>query len=618
MNAIQVYEYKKLMLSYSIMSKILLEGVFVEFKKVSEIVKDNTLLNVCSSNNKSIKVFFWQPYGEFEADNTRGVVLETTDFVDKATDFIKKAKEMSAQLVLTPEYCFPHETLNNIIENKTLWPEKGCLWCLGAQGDSKINFKQKMETWSAIDDVVVDDYAFNTLTVNTFVSPLIYLFRKDDSKLYVLTQFKVEHMKDPWHDFESNGLCTGSVIFVFDLNGNERCRNSFLSVICADVFRIKSDNILDDKNVLEENILVFHPQLNPKPRHIDFRTFRNGLISNNGKKVRVITLNWAEKTTTILNGKIIKFKIPFSAFYTRSKYKTSDGDHRELRRKNFKKGLFYAYNRETKIDIWYSHPSENCKLMYINKEFSCESNSASDLEEPDTKKCFLFDVQSKEWQSDILPCRYDLDTILQSNGDDYDFPLELCKRNMNTTCACEECNLDACDFFFSLCFGENEETELTADNELVKRLLMGSDEESNNERKHKATIYNQLVNQLKNNNFPLSFEHFKDNHKMEIYQNYPNVGMEVYNLSQKVESLENTDIKAIVAITKSKHSEYEIQTLIDQLSGRMHERFRKQVLVYYDPSDGRTLIYYDKYLEQSKLTKGIFTENKASIFNSDY
>jgi len=509
--------------------------------------------------------------------------------------------------------------LNSIIKDKYLWPEKGCLWCLGAQGNSKNAFKEKMDAWAMLSDVLVVDYSFKTLTSNVFVSPLIYLFRKNDGSLCILPQFKVGHMKDPWHDFEANGLCTGNVVFVFDLNGNEICRNSFLSVICADIFKIKSENIIDDRNVSEENILIFHPQMNPNPRQIDFRTFRNGLISNNGKKVKVITLNWAENTKTFVNEKAIKFNMPFSAFYTKTKYKSSDEDHRKLRRRNFKKGLFYAYNRESKIDIWYAHQFEHCRLMYINKEFFNGSNPAGDSEEPDSKECFSFNLQSNQWLSETLPCRYDLGLILQSNGEDYDFPLELCKRNMDGTCASEECHLDICDFFFSLCFGENEETELTTtDNELVERLAMGSDKESNEKRKHKATQYNQLINQLKANNFPLSFEHFRNNHKMEIYSMYPKVGMEIYNLVQKIASPENSDLKAIVTITKDKHSESEIQILVDQLSERMHERFRKQVLIYYEPSDGTTLTYYDKNLEQSKLTKGIFSKQKSSIFNSEY
>jgi len=350
-----------------------LGDVFVEFKKVSEILSDGIVLNVCSSNTKSVKIFLWQPCGEFEANAARGVVLETADFKNKAIDFIRKAKEKCAELVLTPEYCFPYETLNSIIKDKYLWPEKGCLWCLGAQGNSKNAFKEKMDAWAMLSDVLVVDYSFKTLTSNVFVSPLIYLFRKNDGSLCILPQFKVGHMKDPWHDFEANGLCTGNVVFVFDLNGNEICRNSFLSVICADIFKIKSENIIDDRNVSEENILIFHPQMNPNPRQIDFRTFRNGLISNNGKKVKVITLNWAENTKTFVNEKAIKFNMPFSAFYTKTKYKSSDEDHRKLRRRNFKKGLFYAYNRESKIDIWYAHQFEHCRLMYmIDCKMKCD------------------------------------------------------------------------------------------------------------------------------------------------------------------------------------------------------------------------------------------------------
>lgn len=592
------------------------EDILVEYKKVSDILgKDGTILKVCSSDSKSLKVFFWQPSGEFIADNSNGVILEKDDFIDKAKSFIKIAKEKCAELVLTPEYSFPYKVLDDIIENKDLWPEKGWLWCFGTQGDNKNRFENRMNAWAKIPNVSVENYSFQNLSSNVFVCPLIYLFRRNNDRLCILPQFKVGHMRDPWHVFEANDLCIGNVIFVFDLNGRDICRNSFLSIICADVFRIRAENILD--NVLQENIIVFHPQLNKNPRHVDFLNFRSGLISNHGKKVRIITLNWAEGTKAHFNGKIEEFNMPFSAFYTRTSYKMENETHRSLRRKNFKKGLFYAYNKKSGIDIWYSHRSEHCKLLFINKEFFDGRNPGGDLQEPITKECFIFDNESKKWKIDDLPCKYDLKSFLENDDEEYNFPLQLCMNN-DGKCSCEECQLDICDFFFSLCFGENEESELIADNELTERLIMGSDEESNKKRRHKITHYNQLINQLKKNNFPLSFEHFKDNHKFEIYNGYPNIGTEVYNLVQRCLSPENNDLKAIVSITKNKHTEDEIKTLIDSLSERMNERYRKQVLVYYEPIDGSPLTYYDKHLLQSEITKPTFSYHIASIHNTEF
>jgi hypothetical protein len=81
---------------------------------VSEIIKDNTTLNVCSSNTRSIKVFERQPYGEFIANNTRGVELDTDDFINKATNFIKKAKEKCAEQRLFTDTDTPYCLFANI------------------------------------------------------------------------------------------------------------------------------------------------------------------------------------------------------------------------------------------------------------------------------------------------------------------------------------------------------------------------------------------------------------------------------------------------------------------------------------------------------------------------
>jgi hypothetical protein len=590
----------------------------VEFKKVSEIVNDSTIINICTSKAESIKVLEWQPYGEFEANTNVGVRLEDQVFIEKARKFIHLAKEICSDIVLTPEYCFPYKVLDEIIDNKSMWPEKGWLWCFGTQGDSRAGFMKRLELWAQSSDVIVEDYAFKSLESRIFISPLIYLFKRNDDRLCILPQLKIGTMKDPWHDFEADGLCKGSTIFIFDLCGNKVCKNVFLSVICADVSYNIADSLSNNDNIPQDSITLFHPQLNPNPRHIDFRSARNDLIYKNGKQTRIITLNWAEDTKTYVNNKRILFMRPFSAFYIKSSYKDQDEGHRTLRRRNFKKGTFFAYNRETNTDIWYSHRFEHCKLFYIKKGYYASGSSAvTGWEEPDTKQSYVFDLQSSEWKPDNLPCRYNMDKIIYSRGSEYDYPLTLCNQN-SPTCTLEDCCVDKCDFFFSLCFGNYEKYELITHNELVERIVVGSDVESDNKRKQKAIRYYQLIDLLKNNCFPESLSHFIDNHKFEIHYSFPNVGTNCYNLVQKDEDLDNRDLKALAVIIDNIHEENELQELIKCLSDRFDKRYRQQICIYYIPDGSSTYTYYDKHLLQTSILKSHFSRNQASVFRSEF
>ena len=47
-----------------------------------------------------------------------------------------------------------------------------------------------------------------------------------------------------------------------------------------------------------EKIIVFHPQMNPKPRHSDFSNLRKQFYCVGiGNKIIYITANWADGTT---------------------------------------------------------------------------------------------------------------------------------------------------------------------------------------------------------------------------------------------------------------------------------------------------------------------------------
>lgn len=116
----------------------------VDFIKVSEIITDYPVLDICSTNGSPVSVLQWQSQGNYIADRSRGVFLETDIHLKKSHEFISLAKESKAELVITPEYSFPNPILDEIIETPTLWPDSGKLWALCIQGNSHPKFSQSI------------------------------------------------------------------------------------------------------------------------------------------------------------------------------------------------------------------------------------------------------------------------------------------------------------------------------------------------------------------------------------------------------------------------------------------------------------------------------------------
>ncbi|WP_407314294.1 hypothetical protein [Desulfosporosinus sp. SB140] len=455
----------------------------VNFKHVSELIPPHSGLQVCISDSNPIQVLQWQCQGEPTADLVRGVYTTNPLHINKAINFVRLAKETCSDLVLTPEYSFPCEVLDNVVGDHELWPERGSLWCLCMQGYARQEFAEKLEQWTSTDTLVIRN-AFERILRRHFVDALIYLFILDDGRLCILPQLKTTPMSERWNDHEVRGLCTSDLIYIFDLYGNSDDQNRFLSILCSDALCIKAQDILD--YTIGKYLTIFHAQLNPEPRHSDFRSFRSSFFDRNaGRDIRLLTLNWAEGTK--IDDQV--FSKPWSAFYKKS-YR-GEVPEQQLRAWNHDRGTYYALHHYT--EIWYSDREEHCKRFDINKGFQLGvSYPVITHNEPITQEYYLYSVAESSWKhvlkEDHLPALIEL---IDSHGSDYDFPLVASPHDS--------------DAFFGLCFGHFLEGELNAeDNELVTRLFSGSDQESDQRRNAKANQYKKLIQLIKKQEFPPS------------------------------------------------------------------------------------------------------------------
>jgi hypothetical protein len=151
-------------------------------------------------------------------------------------------------LALAPEYSFPWEVLNQIIENASLQPAKGKLWCFGMQYKSLEEFEcwcteHNTQTLQEFADTDQKNRSiaviFDGLRVKkTFVDALAYIFLNSHNNITIMLQSKLAHMKDPLYEFEASDLSLGNHVYLFDY-GNFNTK-IFCSLICADVMNSES------------------------------------------------------------------------------------------------------------------------------------------------------------------------------------------------------------------------------------------------------------------------------------------------------------------------------------------------------------------------------------------
>jgi hypothetical protein len=565
----------------------------VDYINVSSLIGDVSL-NITNGSSSAVNVLQWQCEGEIEVDIYKGVQITSKDFFNKAMGFLKIVSEKNPDLVLTPEYSFPYEAINTLIMDKSFWPRNGSLFCLGTQGENIIVFKEYLNEWEKNKNIkVIWDSVIELSEEKDFVSPLIYFFSMNET-LYILPQIKTGNMLDKWKDLEASHLCIGKKVFVFDDNNSS---NKFLSIICADVLHIKAENILEN---VDGNLTIFHPQLNENPRNKIFTTFRSEILEDRRNNNRIITLNWA--CNTKIKDTPINFNKPWSAFYKKHT-KNLEGDHRKLRLKNFRLGFYFAYDRLN--EYWYCDRKENIMYYSINKsDTGTARGPAAHGYEPIAICSFeyndLWDVYKGPFIND------ELIENLNKLDERYLFPIQALSNSP-----------DKSDFFFGSCFGHFEEGEIrTNEDELVSRMIVGSDDESDDERIGKLHMFLLLIGNLKSGNIPEALSYLKENHSFTVDEDFPNIGSMLYNLKPIEDVKEIKNPECLVVITNEKRIN-KIRQIVSNLSDKLSKKFRNQIIVYYQPLGEQGYVYFDEHLKESEIQNPYYGKNLADIRNAN-
>ena len=371
-----------------------------------DILRENGLeepdLNSLIPSQDNYSSMLFQPKGNLEVGDS-GVrhvdrVLANAQF----SQFLQKASDEEIELVVTPEYSMPWDTLEQQLAGGVS-PSEGGLWVLGCEG-IKLAALQEMSARLSPDvrmlhEDLVDD-------PNRFVNAIAYVFWTrfadvDQNQLVVLLQFKVCPLGDPNH-FEVNGMIKGSRLYTFGGNGRLR----IATIICSDAFAFNDAHA----NEIYDRTLLIHIQLNPKPRQDQFKLYRAKLLSFGGGQTELICLNWAQGVKFSTPDGIVEWKnIGGSCWYlSPDKFDKRDATLAE----NHKRGMYYTW-----ID------SLRCHGMFLNYDETLFCISASKVAHigvqasvsrrrgPQLEKSLTWNDDESSWQSqDSIDTGFDAST----------------------------------------------------------------------------------------------------------------------------------------------------------------------------------------------------------------
>ncbi|WP_129724462.1 hypothetical protein [Xylanivirga thermophila] len=483
-----------------------------KFKYVEDIILKDIgpvcpEFDVCSGNPHAFTLIRPQFVATFEYDGTNGPVIHDEAFDQLCEDLIKKAKYENVDVLITPEYCISLDLIIKIISDtsESLKPSMGKIWCLCCQGTKHEDFLRYLDCFEELGAKVIR-LAIETATVKNFVNALIYVFSLTDGSICILPQLKTQIMGDRDLLCEGMGMSVGKIVYKF---GKER-PNQLCTIICADALNFRYIS-LDNINNGNENVILLHPQLNEKPRNSTFCSLKYNLYSNNEcDNLIYITANWAygtklinrnnpqvDTTSSIIN--------PWSCIYVKDIGNSWLEEQKDLRKRNFSRGLGFGYFNRCKLKVWYCLKSEIIHLLTIKKPKGTGPSAAQPRQDVTITKVYIVKDRRYLIEKDCIRADDNLRELLDIREDeiDYNFPLKVDKEKR--------------DKFFGVCLGNLEIGQLSIeDNEICNIISIHIDDECEEQRLKLIDNFNMLVNLLKTGKLPSYMKNFVYSHMFSL------------------------------------------------------------------------------------------------------
>lgn len=517
----------------------------VTFKYIEDLIEKKELIpefDACSEYSQTFSLMRLQCKGNIYYDEINGPTISDKNHLLLCTETIKLARLAKSDILLTPEYSIPYSIIDEIIENKDgdLRPEQNKLWCLCCQACKIDEFRAMLNRWKTKGALLIEN-AVNDIAVNSFVDVMLYVFCLKDNSICIVPQLKTHPMADGELKGEQNGMCLGKLIYKI---GKDK-PNQLCTIICADSLNrrmIGLSNIFQNEN---ENIILLHPQLNVKPRHDAFADLRKDLFNySDGNSLVYITANWACNTNIINSNtqETNSIKNPWSCIYIKDFSEDWLNKQRELRKRNYVKGIRFGYLKKLKLDIWYGIEEENIQIIKIKKPRGCGAAVTSPVNVV-TTQIFIPSSERNNWiKQSNFKYKDNIDQLIAADSDDYKYPLQAEKEDR--------------DKFFGFCLGNLEIGQLSINNEEICNLVsMHVDSECEELREMALDNYNKLVYCLNNIKLPKRFGDLANSFTLTLDDN-------IFNLVSKGGERRQ---KVIVAYAKNEKDAKEISARFEKL-----------------------------------------------------
>jgi hypothetical protein len=197
----------------------------VDIEDIEVISRHFPDLHVCGSDS-TFSLLRLQCRATIVADPSNGPTVSDSAHDMLCIASVKKAKQLNADVFLTPEYAFSTSVLTKIVEDEEYQPGHGKLWCIGTQAISCTVFEQLLTKWEQQGITVVWD-SFSRANHRQFINTLVYIFRLTNGMCCVVPQLKTYPMADHYLNCEQAGMSRGNTVFRFGKN-RKRPRSRFL------------------------------------------------------------------------------------------------------------------------------------------------------------------------------------------------------------------------------------------------------------------------------------------------------------------------------------------------------------------------------------------------------
>lgn len=337
-----------------------------------------------------------QPSGPIFANSQRIGPAASALPAAKGRKFLELARARNAHLAVTPEYFFPWSTLEDVITGG-ITPAADALWVLGSESitqDGLEQFKRDV----ADHCLVLHEPWEGLMPDRTLLDPAVLLFhaRNTDqsTQLVALVQFKTYPSRDDTF-FEEALLRCGTQIYQFSGTPN---RLSAAVIICSDALAIES--VLGDLNYQST---IIHIQLNPKPTHAVYRTYRTTTFGRDAKATNchIVCLNWAHLIEEVSDQGPPKpwNNIAASTWYCPEDECSSKDD---IVTANHRLGLYYTYMKEHRHALRF-HYDEAVFELLVPKHLRLAAAIMANHAGPSMVDRRVWDAATQDWVSGQIP-----------------------------------------------------------------------------------------------------------------------------------------------------------------------------------------------------------------------